>query len=198
MNIDGVNLNNQTTELKTQQKELKVNVDKGETKSISKEKPAAVYEKTNEKNTDIGTIYNKDAILKLKQATENNRLKIIEMIQKSINRQNKAWGMSNLTSEIVGLDKQAIEEAESMLAEDGYLGVEKTSQRLVDFAIAISGGDTSKAELLRNAIDKGFSEARKMLGGKLPKISEDTYTATMKKFDAWAAGNQVDKDGNIE
>ena len=193
MKIDGIGLNNQIQGSNNKDKVEKEDMDKKGVKE-NKETPAAVFEKTSEEKSDIGTIYNKEAILKLKQQTENNRLKIITMVQDSIRRQKGASNIADLTLEITGLDKKGIEEAEAMLAEDGDLGVEKTSQRLVDFAIAISGGDTSKAGILRDAIDKGFSEAKRMLGGKLPKISEDTYKATMEKFDSWANGEDLVKE----
>ena len=41
------------------------------------------------------------------------------------------------------------------IAEDGYWGVNKTSDRLVSMAIALAGGDTDKADELKNAITKG-------------------------------------------
>jgi hypothetical protein len=72
------------------------------------------------------------------------------------------------------------------ISQDADWGVEAVSDRIVDFAKSISGGDTSKLEMLREAIDKGFASAKKTLGGKLPSVSMDTYDAVMSKLDAWA------------
>lgn len=76
------------------------------------------------------------------------------------------------------------------IAEDADWGVEAVSDRIVDFAKSLSGGDASKIETLRTAIDKGFASAKKALGGKLPAVSMDTYDAVMLKLDNWAAESQ--------
>lgn len=41
-------------------------------------------------------------------------------------------------------DPDTIKAAQESISEDGYWGVNKTSDRLVSMAIALSGGDTSK------------------------------------------------------
>ena len=68
----------------------------------------------------------------------------------------------------------------------------QTSDRLVDFAKALTGGDSSKIESMRSAIKKGFEEAKKLWGGELPEISQKTYDATMKKLDEWAKGTETE------
>lgn len=78
--------------------------------------------------------------------------------------------------------------AQGLIAEDGYFGVEQTSDRIVQFAISLSGNDPSKLEEIRAGIEKGFQMAAKALGGTLPDISMKTYNAVMEKFDAWAEG----------
>ncbi len=83
-------------------------------------------------------------------------------------------------------DAQTIENAKVDIAEDGYYGVKKTSDRLIDFAKALSGGDPSKIELLRDSVIKGFSAVSGDLNDRLPDICKDTFNATMDKFDSWA------------
>jgi hypothetical protein len=78
------------------------------------------------------------------------------------------------------------------ISEDADWGVEAVSDRIVDFAKSLSGGDKSKIELLRDAIDKGFAGAKNLLGGKLPKVSLDTYDAVMQKLDDWAAESDAE------
>lgn len=56
--------------------------------------------------------------------------------------------------------------------------------KIVEFAIAISGGDKSKLDTLITAIDKGFSEAGRILGG-FPDISLKTYDRIMEKLNDW-------------
>lgn len=78
------------------------------------------------------------------------------------------------------------EEAVELVAEDGYFGVAETSDRIVDFAIATAGGDTSKLAVIKEGVEKGFAEALEAFGGTLPDISYETFDAVMDKLDAWA------------
>jgi len=78
------------------------------------------------------------------------------------------------------------EEAVALVADDGYFGIEQTSDRIVDFAIAMAGEDTSKLAAIKEGVEKGFAEALEAFGGALPDISYDTYDAVMEKLDAWA------------
>lgn len=63
-----------------------------------------------------------------------------------------------------------------------YWSAEAVSDRIVEMARSLSGGDQSKADVLRQSILKGFEEAKSLLG-KLPEISQNTYELTLKKFD---------------
>lgn len=76
--------------------------------------------------------------------------------------------------------------AQKDIAEDGYWGVKQTAGRLVDFAIALSGGDTSKLAELKAAIEKGFAAAEKSWGGALPDICYRTKEAALAGLDDWA------------
>ena len=90
-------------------------------------------------------------------------------------------------------------QAQADIAEDGYWGVEQTSDRILDFAKALTGGNPDKIEEMREAFEKGFKMATKTWGDKLPEISQKTYEATMKKFDAWANENKdVDETSAAE
>lgn len=95
--------------------------------------------------------------------------------------------------ESLEVDETAKIELEAMIGPDGELGVEKVSDRIVDFAIALSGGDTSKAALLKDAIIQGFKAAEEALGG-LPDISRQTYDRVMEKFDAWVDGRNKEAE----
>jgi len=78
------------------------------------------------------------------------------------------------------------EKAQDLVADDGYFGVEKTSERIFDFAVGIAGGDPARIDAIRSGIEKGFQEAYDAFGGWLPDISYDTYDAVMNKLDDWA------------
>jgi len=77
-------------------------------------------------------------------------------------------------------------EAQELVAEDGYFGVEKTSDRIFEFAVSIAGGDPGRIDAVREGVEKGFQEALDAFGGELPEISYATYDAVMKKLDDWA------------
>jgi len=87
--------------------------------------------------------------------------------------------------EEIGLDELTPEEAVDLVAEDGYFGVEQTSDRIVKFAIGVAGGDPARIEAIKAGVEKGFNEAKKAFGDWLPDISYDTYDKVMEKLDAW-------------
>ena len=83
------------------------------------------------------------------------------------------------------------DEARKLITEDGYWGVEKTSNRIVQMAISLGGNDPEKLAEIKAGIDKGFQMAEEALGGSLPDISMQTYDAVMEKLDAWSQGFDV-------
>ena len=93
----------------------------------------------------------------------------------------------------VNFETMTREEAQKLVSEDGYFGVEKTSQRIVDFAINGFGNDPTKLQEMKDAIDQGFADAQDAFGGALPEISQQTYDAIMDKLDNFAA--QFEKSG---
>ena len=89
-------------------------------------------------------------------------------------------------AEEIDISQLTQQDAQALIADDGYFGVDKTSSRIVDFAIGIAGGDPSRLEAIKEGVDKGFAEALEAFGGQLPDISYDTYDAVMQKLDDWA------------
>lgn len=82
------------------------------------------------------------------------------------------------------------EEAQELIADDGYFGVEKTSERIFNFAVGMAGGDPAKIDAIRQGVEKGFQEALDAFGGWLPDISHETYDTVMQKLDDWAGVDQ--------
>lgn len=82
------------------------------------------------------------------------------------------------------------EEAQDLIADDGYFGVEKTSERIFNFAVGMAGGDPAKIDAIRQGVEKGFQEALDAFGGSLPDISYETYDTVMQKLDDWAGIDQ--------
>jgi hypothetical protein len=87
---------------------------------------------------------------------------------------------------VVDLETITPEEAQELVADDGYFGVEKTAERIFNFAVGIAGGDTTKIDAIKEGVNNGFAEALEAFGGQLPEISYDTYDAVINKLDEWA------------
>ncbi len=85
------------------------------------------------------------------------------------------------------------EEATELIAEDGYFGVDQTSDRIVDFAVGIAGGDPTRLDAIKEGVEKGFNEALEAFNGWLPDISYDTFDAVMNKLDTWADVDSVEQ-----
>lgn len=73
--------------------------------------------------------------------------------------------------------------AQEEIGENGFWGVKQTSERILSYAKAISGGDPSKLGLLRTAIEDGYKAAEKSWGGQLPDICKQTQDAVLKGLD---------------
>ncbi len=132
--------------------------------------------------------YDAAAVERLKagvnQAYDNLRNLVLRLLQ----RQGQATDDCGTLPDILQLDNEARAEAAAAIAPDGPLSAEAVSDDIVEFAKAISGGDKSKLEMLKGAIEKGFSEAAGLLGGKLPDVSLKTKELVWQKLDAWAKG----------
>lgn len=119
-----------------------------------------------------------------KQANENLRKMVEELILKQ-GQDYQAFRVKSFS----GKGKAGAEEARLAISDDGEFGIKAVSDRLVDFAISVSGGDKTKFSMLKTAIKDGFAAAREALGGYLPDICLETYNETMRKLEAWANEN---------
>jgi hypothetical protein len=81
-------------------------------------------------------------------------------------------------------------EAQELVADDGYFGVENTAERIFNFAVGVAGGDITRIDAIKEGVNNGFQEALEAFGGELPEISYDTYDAVINKLDEWAGINQ--------
>lgn len=107
------------------------------------------------------------------------------------------WAMSaNGTDfENYKVDAATQEKAQELISEDGYFGVKKTTERIMDFAKAMAGegADEKTIENLRKGAQAGFDSVADLFGGfdKLPDVTKETYDAVMKAFDDWTAGTKI-------
>jgi hypothetical protein len=122
----------------------------------------------------------------IKTAADQKYANLRALVEQMLKGQTKASGK---TSRSQSSSLHAVDPAQQAISEDGEFGVKAVSDRIVKFAIAISGGDKAKYDELKASIDKGFQQATKSLGGTLPDISQQTYKEVMRKLDDWKDGN---------
>lgn len=134
---------------------------------------------------------NTELLAKLKADADARTAQLRSLVQQLMLKQGNAYGQANdmwkfLASGEYTVDPATKLQAQKDIAEDGYWGVEQTSDRIIDFATALTGGDPDKIEDMREAFKKGYKQAEETWGGKLPEISQRTYDAVMEKFDKLA------------
>lgn len=114
------------------------------------------------------------------------------MMETLLNQQAERQGLSQGWSlrEIEVTDEMRAEAAE-MVADGGYFSVDATAGRILDFAVALSGGDPGRIDVLRDAVERAFTQAERMFGGELPEISHQTLEAVRNGFDEWAAAGSA-------
>lgn len=169
--------------------------DTGKTNASKTE--GVVYDK-NSSATVTKTDYktnNAALIQKLKQDSEDRINQLKDIVTQMMTKQGTAIGKvddiwSFLASGDYTIDEAAKKKAQEEISEDGYWGVKQTSDRILDFAKALSGDDSSKADLLLDAFKQGFKEATKTWGKDLPDISQKTYDAVVEKFNKWKNGDE--------
>ncbi len=155
------------------------------------EENGVVYEPS--KETKATKKYKPDTatIQKLKADADARTAQLRSIVEQLMLKQGTAYGQANdiwsfLAKGDYKVDPATQAQAQADIAEDGYWGVEQTSDRIIDFATALTGGDPSKVEDMREAFKKGYAMAEEKWGGELPEISKKTYEAVMKKFDELA------------
>ena len=154
-----------------------------------------VYEpskKTESKDTSTVNDY-QSVIKQMKGELSSKNQQLQNLVDQLLSKQAKKYTTwKDLFTDIkdgkVDVDPATIAQAQKDVADDGYWGVDKTSDRLVDMAKALSGGDSSKADTLIAAIKKGFDQAADAWGGELPEICQKTIDAAVQKLNDWKSG----------
>ena len=104
-------------------------------------------------------------------------------------------GSSDLLTKIFGSVENAYpplatttEGAQQAIAEGGAYSVTAVADRIMTMAQALAGNDPDKLQQMRDAVEKGFSEAgldfKNATNSDLPQISKDTMAEVMQRFDA--------------
>ena len=91
------------------------------------------------------------------------------------------------------ISELSFDEANELISEDGYFGIAKTSQRIIDFVIKGAGDDIERLKAGREGVLRGFAAAEKAWGGSLPDICCQTIDQSIKAIDE----KIVELGGNI-
>ena len=174
----------------------KTDYTKKKSESSTKTDTGVVYEKSSDQTS--GTVTKKPdyaLVNKLKADAEERTSQLRSLVEKMMTKQGVAIGTADsmwsfLAKGDFTVDEATRAQAQADIADDGYWGVDQTSDRILDFAKALSGNDPEKADLLLDAFKKGFKEATKSWGQDLPDISQRTYDAVVEKFNKWKNGTE--------
>lgn len=191
LNISGIGNTPQTTGVNSSNSKT-TNKEKTKTTAGSGfNETAAVYEKSETATKDgvTKTRDNSAIVAQMKADMEERRNQLMDIVRQSLSSQagkdfTANTGLKSLFEKIQ-VDQDTIAQAKADVAEDGYWGVEKTSDRMLEFAKALSGNDPSKAEALLDAFKKGYEQATKAWGDELPELCQKTYEAVVNKFNDW-------------
>ena len=186
-NTSAVNEQNQAVESaaasKASESEAKKSETSAESAATKQDDTAAVYDKSKLSEDDRKTI-----VAQLKADQEKRQAQLTELVHNMLSSQTDMYGKANniwrfLASGNFTVDAETKQKAQEAISEDGYWGVKQTSDRIVSFATALAGDDTSALEKMRDAFIKGYKQAEKTWGGELPDISKRTYDSVIEKLD---------------
>lgn len=129
-------------------------------------------------------------VKQLKADQESRQQQLTSLVQQMMTKQATTYTNANdmwkfLAKGDFTVDAQTKLQAQKDIAEDGYYGVQQTADRLFDFASALAGDDVDKMKKMQTAMQKGYDQATKAWGQKLPDISQKTMDAANKKFEEY-------------
>lgn len=133
-----------------------------------------------------------ELVAKLKEEQEKNMSKMFDFVRDTLAAQGTTFAQTDdmwkfIASGEYTVDEATKTEAQAAIAEDGFYGVKQTSERIFEFALALTGGDEKQMKKMEEAIAEGFKAAEEAWGGKLPSITEETNAAIKQKFEDYYA-----------
>lgn len=154
------------------------------------EELGVVYEKSADTEKVSSTKDNSAIIAKMKADAEAKTAQLRSLVEQMMTKQGTAYANANdmwkfLAKGDFTVSADVKAQAEADIAEDGYWGVEQTSDRILDFAKALAGNDPDKAEEMLEAFKEGYKQATEAWGDELPELSQKTYDAVLEKFETW-------------
>ena len=154
---------------------------------------AAAYEKSDAAEKKQTVKYDAATIEKMKAEAEMKTAQLRSLVEKMLLKQGQKFttladAFDMIKDGTIEVDDETAAEAAKEVADDGYWGVEQTSERMFSFAKALAGNDPTKADSMLEALQKGYDEAAKQWGGELPEICQKTLEATKKMLTDWRDG----------
>lgn len=154
---------------------------------------AAEYEKSEVSDKKQTAKYDAATIEKMKAEAEMKTAQLRSLVEKMLLKQGQKFttladAFDMIKEGTIEVDDETAAEAAKEVADDGYWGVEQTSERLFSFAKALAGNDPTKADSMMEALQKGYDQAAEQWGGELPEICQKTLEATRKKLTDWRDG----------
>ncbi|MCI8963141.1 MAG: hypothetical protein HFG37_05440 [Eubacterium sp.] len=198
MSVNGIS-NSQSTAYSPVSSKTTKAADKTKSESASSKDAGVVYEPSKATESAGSKVKDYSSIAKKMKGELNTKNQQLQnLVNQLLSKQaNKYTRLSQLFEDVkngkISVDPSTVAQAQKDIADDGYWGIEQTSDRLVSMAQALSGGDASKADKMIAAIKKGFDQAAKAWGGKLPDICQKTIDAATKKMEDWRDGLSTPK-----
>ncbi|MBE5961032.1 MAG: hypothetical protein E7256_06535 [Lachnospiraceae bacterium] len=160
---------------------------------MAKEEAAAVYEKSEKATSAVTKKADRQTIERMKKEVEEKTAALRNLVENMMAKQGTAvlserQMYAELRAGTLEVSEEIVEQAKADISEDGYWGVEQTSERMVSFAKALSGNDPKKADTMIAAVKKGFEQARKSWGDELPGLCKETLDLTVSKLESWKSG----------
>ena len=126
----------------------------------SKTASGVIYEKSSDSRTDKASnkttskTDNAAIVAKLKADAEQRTAQLRSIVEQMMTKQGVAIGTADdmwkfLAKGDFTVSADVKAQAQADIADDGYWGVEQTSDRILDFAKALSGDDPDKADAMR-------------------------------------------------
>lgn len=166
------------------------------------ESAAAAYEKSDAAEKKQPVKYDAATIEKMKAEAEMKTAQLRSLVEKMLLKQGQKFttladAFDMIKEGTIEVDDETAAEAAKEVADDGYWGVEQTSERMFSFAKALAGNDPTKADSMLEALQKGYDEAAKQWGGELPEICQKTLEVTKKKLTDWRDGVTAEENTDI-
>ncbi|MBE0490908.1 MAG: hydrogenase-4 component G [Sulfurospirillum sp.] len=144
---------------------------------------ASYTKEANAINTDDLQSKKLDAKTISKEYYLQYQAQIQESSQKDFTSQNDIFTLADIGYSGKPIAQLSQNEAKELVSEDGFFGVKQTSERIADFVLNGAGDDVAMLQAGKEGIMRGFEEAEKLWGSKLPDISYETIQKAVAMID---------------